>query len=140
MRMRVIKKFLYITVMGLLLNVVVGIIITVLSFWIVEGKLNYIKANWEESYSYLRTGRPPNHTPTLFDRAEFIKNREKRSGHKPVASTPFTLDGDDHRYAYVHYFGDNSDVRLYSSRSAVYFELCLVKVEKTREQTRVISV
>ena len=38
------------------------------------------------------------------------RRRDKRAANGPVASTPFTLRGDQHQYASVHYSGDDSDV------------------------------
>jgi len=76
-------------------------------FCIAEGRLDYIKtkSGWtnpsasRDQLLYRSPGEP-----------DF--RRFKRSDHVnvPVASNPFILNGDHHRYARVHYSGDDSDV------------------------------
>lgn len=97
---------------SLLLSAVIGIIF-ILSSWTVEGKLKYIKTSVGQN-SYLRIEQLQTQGKIASSsKPGFNNNREKRSRGVPVATTPFSLDGDSHRYASVHYFGENSNVREY---------------------------
>jgi len=82
------------------------IFVAVSSQYVVEGRLDYIKtrSGW--------TNPSASKDRLLFrstDRTDL--GRYKRSDNVPAASYPFILNGDHHRYARVHYSGDDSDVR-----------------------------
>ena len=89
----------------LLTSLLVGVAIFRAIFCIAEGRLDYIKTksgwtNPSASRDQLLYRSPGGHDFRRF----------KRSGYVPVASNPFILNGDHHRYARVHYSGDDSDV------------------------------
>ncbi|XP_065920049.1 VPS10 domain-containing receptor SorCS1-like [Dysidea avara] len=87
-------------------GVLFGVIfVAISSQCVVEGRLDYIKTksgwtNPSASKDQLLF-RSPRRTDL---------GRYKRSDNVPVASLPFILDGDSHRYARVHYSGEDSDV------------------------------
>ena len=91
-------------------GVLFGVIfVAISSQCVVEGRLDYIKTksgwtNPSASKDQLLF-RSPRRTDL---------GRYKRSDNVPVASLPFILDGDSHRYARVHYSGEDSDVSTIS--------------------------
>ena len=85
------------------------IFVAVSSQYVAEGRLDHIKtkSGW--------TNPSASKDRLLFrslDRTDL--GRYKRSDNVPVASHPFILNGDHHRYARVHYSGDDSDVRVHA--------------------------
>ena len=89
-----------------------------LSLVCVEGTLRYAKTksgwnNFGDPYKKQLERLQAFHNSDLESKTlESGKIRNKRDGHVPVSSTPYTFNGDHHRYANVHYSGEDSDVSL----------------------------
>jgi len=97
---------------------IVAFVAVLLSSLCVEGTLRYAKtkSGWNnvgDPYKkQLEQLQAIDLESKLEDEAGRIRN--KREGHVPVASTPYIFYGDNHRYANVHYSGEDSDVSVVS--------------------------
>ena len=98
---------------------IVVFVAVLLSSLCVEGTLHYAKTKsgwnnfgdpYKKQFEHLQAIDLESKLESKILEAGKIRN--KREGHVPVASTPFIFDGDSHRYANVHYSGEDSKVSV----------------------------
>ena len=101
--------------------------VALLSLVCVEGTLRYVKTKSEwngDQYRKQLETLQTFHSDLESKTFKGGKVRSKRDGHVPIASTPYIFERDRHRYANVHYSGEDSDVSACVSRD-VYISILI---------------